>query len=69
VPGYESNEVFSDIIKDIQYDENRFDENRFLQLTELIAQKLINGGRTEFIKYCGQYLNKYVDLMREIYIE
>jgi len=69
VPGYESNEVFSDIIKDIQYDENRFDENKFLQLTELIAQKLINDGRTEFIKYCGQYLNKYVDLMSEIYIE
>ena len=68
VPGYESNEVFSDIIKDIQYDENRFDENKFLQLTELIAQKLINNGRTEFIKYCGQYLNKYVDLMKEIYI-
>jgi len=69
VPGYESNEVFSDIIKDIQYDENRLDENEFLQLTELIAQKLINDGRTEFIKYCGQYLNKYIDLMREIYIE
>jgi len=67
-PGYESNEVFSDIIKDIQY-ENRFDKNKFLQLTELIARKLINDGRTEFIKYCGQYLNKYVDLMREIYIE
>jgi len=71
VPGYESNEVFSDIIKYIQYDEKdiKYDENRFLQLTELIAKKLINDSRTEFIKYCGQYLNKYVDLMREIYIE
>ena len=56
-PGYESNEFFSETLSGISLE--GMDVN---QMSEKIAETMEREGRTEFIKYCGKYLRRWVEL-------
>jgi hypothetical protein len=63
-PGYESNECLSYILSEMTCD-----SNNAIEITKTIANTLMEKGRTEFLRYCGKYLNKYVELMEAIWNE
>lgn len=60
-PGYESNEYFGESIKDI-----KSDSTDILDITEAIAQELSNNGKTPFIKYCGNYMKRWLNVCRKV---
>ena len=55
--GYESNEFFSETVSEAQPK-----TGNVIDTTKGIAQRLADDGKTEFTKYCGRYLQRWVEL-------
>ncbi|VVB77127.1 Uncharacterised protein [uncultured archaeon] len=60
-PGYESNEEFSRDLDDIEVSGSGFGD-----LARRIADELSFRGSTEFIRYCGRHLGRWVDACEEL---
>lgn len=56
-PGYESNEHFSETIKGM-----KMEDMDVTQMSYKIAEKLEKEGKTEFLRYCGGYVRRWVEL-------
>lgn len=60
-PGYESNEFISDTIKSV-----KFEGSNISEMSDKIGEALEKEGRTEFTKYCGRYLRRWVELCQKL---
>jgi hypothetical protein len=59
-PGYESNEFFSETVGNAQPR-----EGSAIEVSRGIAQELSIRGKTDFTRYCGEHLGRWVDLCEE----
>ncbi|MEM0290170.1 MAG: hypothetical protein QXD10_09655 [Metallosphaera sp.] len=60
-PGYESNEYFSESLSTLN-----LEGNGVFSSARMVANKLINNGRTDFIKFCGFKFMQWIDLIENV---